>query len=199
MANDDAPQPSGNRWLNTPRASADEYDARYERRAAAGEDVHGEATFVMEFAPHSALDAGCGTGRVARELARRGVDAVGVDIDADMLATAQRRSPELAWHCADLASVDLERSFDVVLLAGNVMIFLAPGSEEQVVANMARHLAPGGVLVAGFQLQPGRLGVERYDRIATAAGLTLTERWSTWDRGAWDPHGEYALSVHRLR
>ena len=53
--------------------------------------------------------------------------------------------------------------------------------------------------MAGFQLQPGRLGVERYDRIATAAGLTLAERWSTWDRGAWDPHGEYALSVHRLR
>ena len=199
MANNDAPQPTGNRWLNTPRASADEYDARYERRALSGEDVHGEASFTMAFAPRSALDAGCGTGRVARELARRGVDAVGVDIDADMLATAQRRSPELAWHCADLASVDLERSFDVVLLAGNVMIFLAPGSEERVVANMARHLAPGGVLVAGFQLQPGRLGVERYDRIATAAGLTLTERWSTWDRGAWDPHGEYALSVHRLR
>ena len=199
MANKDTPQPTGNRWLNTPRASANEYDARYEQRAAAGEDVHGEATFVMRFAPRSALDAGCGTGRVARELARRGVDAVGVDIDTEMLATARRRSPELAWHCADLESVDLQRSFDVVLLAGNVMIFLAPGSEERVVANMARHLAPGGVLVAGFQLQPGRLGVERYDRIATAAGLTLTERWSTWDRGAWDPHGEYALSVHRLR
>lgn len=199
MANDDAPQPAPNRWLNTPRASADEYDARYERRAAAGEDVHGEASFVMRFAPRSALDAGCGTGRVARELARRGVDAVGVDIDADMLATARRRSPELTWHCADLASVDLQRSFDVVLLAGNVMIFLAPGSEERVVANMARHLAPGGVLVAGFQLQPGRLGIDRYDEIATAAGLTPTERWSTWDRGAWDPHGEYALSVHRVR
>ena len=199
MANDDAPQPAGNRWLNTPRASADEYDARYDQRAAAGENVHGETDFVMRFAPRSALDAGCGTGRVARELARRGVDAVGVDIDADMLATARRRSPELTWHCADLASVDLQRTFDVVVLAGNVMIFLAPGSEERVVANMARHLAPGGVLMAGFQLQPGRLGVERYDEIVTAAGLALSERWSTWDRGAWDPHGEYALSVHRLR
>ena len=74
-----------------------------------------------------------------------------------------------------------------------------PALLERVVANMARHLAPGGVLVAGFQLQPGRLGVERYDEIATAAGLALSERWATWDRGAWDPHGEYALSVHRLR
>lgn len=186
-----------NRWLNTPRISADDYDARYERRAAAGEDVHGEATFVMRFAPRSVLDAGCGTGRVARELARRGVDVCGVDIDADMLATARRKSPELAWHRADLATVDLGRSFDVILLAGNVMIFLAAGSEGEVVRNLTRHLAPGGLLIAGFELQPGRLSAERYDEIATSAGLTLSERWSTWDRDVWDPRGDYALSVHR--
>ena len=188
--------PAVNRWLDTPHGSADDYDARYEQRAAAGEDVHGEADFVMRFAPGSVLDAGCGTGRVARELARRGVDAVGVDIDADMLATAKRKSTDLVWHCADLASVDLGRTFDVIVLAGNVMIFLAPGSERQVVVNLARHLAPGGVLIAGFQLQPGRLGVERYDEIAAAAGLTLRERWSTWDRDAWNAHGDYVLSVH---
>jgi len=188
-----------NRWLNTPRASADEYDERYERRAAAGEDVHGEASFVMRFSPGSVLDAGCGTGRVARELARRGVDAVGVDIDADMLATARRKSPELAWHCGDLASVELGRTFDAILLAGNVMIFLAAGSESAVIANLVRHLVPGGVVIAGFQLQPGRLSAERYDKIAAAAGLTLSERWSTWDRGAWDPRGDYVLSVHASR
>ena len=196
MAQDDPNERAGNRWLSTPRASADEYDARYERRAAAGEDVHGEANFVMRFAPGSVLDAGCGTGRVARELARRGVDAVGVDIDADMLATARRKSPELAWRCADLSSVDLGRTFDVILLAGNVMIFLAPGSESQVIANLVRHLAPDGLVIAGFQIQPGRLSVERYDTMAAAAGLSLTERWSTWDRGAWDPRGDYVLSVH---
>ncbi len=189
-------EPAVNRWLDTPRGSADDYDARYEQRAAAGEDVHGEANFVIRFAPRSVLDAGCGTGRVARELARRGVAVVGVDIDAHMLATAKRKSPELAWHCADVASVDLGRTFDVIVLAGNVMIFLAPGSERQVVVNLARHLAPGGVLIAGFQLQPGRLGVEGYDAIAAAAGLTLRERWSTWDRDAWNAHGDYVLSVH---
>ena len=30
--------------------------------------------------------------------------------------------------------------FDAIVLAGNVMIFLAPGSEATVVANLARHL-----------------------------------------------------------
>jgi 2-polyprenyl-3-methyl-5-hydroxy-6-metoxy-1,4-benzoquinol methylase len=71
----------GNRWLKERSVSGDVYDATYERRAAAGEDVHGEANFVERFAPRSVLDAGCGTGRVGRELARRGLDVVGVDID----------------------------------------------------------------------------------------------------------------------
>jgi SAM-dependent methyltransferase len=185
-----------NRWLDTAHAPAEEYDARYEQRAAAGENVHGEADFVMRFRPGAVLDAGCGTGRVARELARRGVDVVGVDIDLDMLATARRKAPHLAWQCADLASVDLGRAFDVIVLAGNVMIFLTPGTEAQVVANLARQLAPGGVIVAAFQLQPGRLTVGGYDAIAAAAGLSLKERWSTWERGAWDAHGDYVLSVH---
>lgn len=113
-----------------------------------------------------------------------------------MLATARRKAPELAWHCADLASVDLGRSFDVILLAGNVMIFLAPGSEGEVMKNLVRHLSSGGRLIAGFQLQPGRLDVEQYDRLAAAAGLALAERWSTWERAAWEPVRVYVLSVH---
>lgn len=199
MRQDGTGETAANRWLRTPRASAEEYDDRYERRAAAGENVHGEADFVMRFTPGAVLDAGCGTGRVARELARRGADVVGVDIDDDMLATARRRSPDLEWICADLASVVLGRAFDVILLAGNVMIFLAPGSEATVIANMARQLLPGGLLIAGFQLQAGGVTVGRYDEIAAAAGLRLKERWSTWERGAWDAHGDYVLSVHAPR
>jgi SAM-dependent methyltransferase len=186
-----------NPWLRMRRASGEDYDAGYERRAAAGENVHGEADFVMGLAPASVLDAGCGTGRIARELARRGVATVGVDLDPDMLATARRKAPALEWHQADLATTELGRVFDVVLLAGNVMIFLTPGTEEAVLANLARHLAEGGALVAGFSLRPGRLTVEEYDRLAAAVGLKLVERWATWDRHPWSAGAEYQLSVHR--
>ncbi len=179
------------------RASGDEYDESYERRAAAGENVHGEADFVMRFSPATVLDAGCGTGRIARELARRGVDVVGVDLDDKMLSTARRKAPAIAWHCADLASIDLGRAFDVIVLAGNVMIFLTPGTESAVVANLARHLAPGGLFVAGFSLRPGQLTIKDYDRLVVAAGLSLGERWSTWDRDLWNPDGDYQVSVHR--
>lgn len=180
-------------------ASGDAYDATYDRRATAGENVHGEADFVERFAPASVLDAGCGTGRVGRELARRGLDVVGVDLDPEMLATAQRKSPAINWRLGELATVDLSRSFEAIVMAGNVMIFLAAGSEAAVVANMARHLQPGGLLIAGFQLMPGRLTLERYDEIAELAGLALSERWSTWDRDVWDEGASYAVSVHRRR
>ncbi len=57
------------------------YQAKFDGLAAQGVDVHGEASLVLSFAPASVLDAGCGTGRVAVELARHGVDVVGVDIE----------------------------------------------------------------------------------------------------------------------
>jgi SAM-dependent methyltransferase len=188
---------SANRWLQTRTTSGAEYDATYARRAAAGENVHGEADFVERFGPASALDAGCGTGRVGRELARRGLDVVGVDIDPEMLATAIHQAPEVDWRLGDLATVDLGRAFDAIVMAGNVMIFLTPGTEGTVLANLARHLQPGGWLVAGFQLSPGRLTLERYDELAAQAGLTLAERWATWDYETWQGGGEYAVSVHR--
>ena len=186
-----------NRWLQNENVSGDLYDATYERRAAAGENVHGEADFVDRFAPASVLDAGCGTGRVGRELARRGLDVVGVDLDPAMLATARRKAPLVDWRLGDLATVDLAGSFDAAVMAGNVMIFLAPGSERAVVANMARHLTPGGLLIAGFQIVPDQLTIEWYDELASLAGVALTERWSTWDRDTWDATHDYAVSVHR--
>jgi SAM-dependent methyltransferase len=188
---------ASNRWLRDRTVSGDTYDATYERRAAAGENVHGEADFVQRFAPTCVLDAGCGTGRVGRELARRGLEVVGVDIDPAMLDTARRKAPGVEWLLADLATVDLHRSFDAIVMAGNVMIFLTPGTEGVVVANMARHLQPDGLLIAGFQIMAARLSVQRYDEIAAQASLALVERWSTWDGNVWEEGNDYAVSVHR--
>jgi SAM-dependent methyltransferase len=184
------------RWLAEAQGRASTYDDRWRELAAKGENVHGEADFVEALQPRSVLDAGCGTGRVAVELARREIDVVGVDIDPSMLEQARAKAPGVPWVQADLVDVDLGRGFDAVVLAGNVMIFLAPGTEGAVVANMARHLSPGGALVAGFQLEEGRLSLEEYDRCAEAAGLALTERWATWGRQPF-AGGTYAVSVHR--
>jgi SAM-dependent methyltransferase len=172
------------------------YQARFDALAAEGQDVHGEAHFILELAPGSVLDAGCGTGRVAIELANHGVDVVGVDIDTSMLATARSRAPEVSWVEADMTSLDLGRVFDLVTMAGNVPLFTAAGTNPMLVAACARHLGASGSLVAGFQLERG-YSVADYDRDCEAAGLTLTERWSTWDRAPFVESSEYAVSVHR--
>ncbi|HTX63370.1 MAG TPA: class I SAM-dependent methyltransferase [Acidimicrobiales bacterium] len=185
------------RWTRTdaPRGAA--YDRGFEQLAASGVDVHGEASFVSSYAPASVLDAGCGTGRVAIELARRGMDVVGVDLDPAMLGAARRKAPTLTWVHADLSTLELGRSFDVVVMAGNVLLFVAPGSETAVVERLGAHLVPGGVLVAGFSLGSG-VALADYDAIAAAAGLVLESRFSTWERDAFVEGGDYAVSVHRV-
>jgi len=177
------------------RFDLDSYERRWERLAAAGVDPHGEAALVQTYGPRSVLDAGCGTGRVAVELARRGVDVVGVDSDPGMIDTARAKSPDLRWVLADLAELALPDRFDVVVLAGNVVPYVDADRRAAAVTACARHLAPGGVLIAGFALRPGWPGLADYDRWCADAGLTLADRWATWERKPY-AGGDYAVSAH---
>ena len=175
----------------------EEYQRRFDALAAAGRDVHGEAALVRSYHPRTVLDAGCGTGRVALELARHAIEVVGVDVDPSMLATAERAGPGTTWLREDLATLDLGRRFDVVVMAGNVLVFTTPGTEAQVVAACARHLEPPGVLLTGFQLDRG-YALDTFDDHCAAAGLVLVDRWSTWARDRFVTGGAYAVSAHRL-
>lgn len=197
------------RWAGLERgpAAARAYRQRFLDLAAAGQDLHGEARFVTELAPPPSrvLDAGCGFGRVASELTRLGHTVVGVDADEDLVALAQE-DRNTRFLVADLSTLDLrtEQEFHVVVMAGNVVPFLADGTLPRVLERLAAHLAPGGYLVAGFSL-PGSLpegaapvSPADYDRWARAAGLSYIARWSSWDREPFTPGSTYALSVHRL-
>ncbi len=177
-------------------AHGEDYQQRLEAWLEDAADPHGEVRFVERYAPRSVLDAGCGTGRVAIELASRGYEVVGVDASESMLATARRLRPSVAWVAADLATLALGRAFDVVVMAGNVPLYTAPGTTAALVAGCARHLAPGGHLVAGFQLDRG-YDLATYDAEAAAVGLPLAERYATWDLDPFEGDGAYAVSVHR--
>jgi SAM-dependent methyltransferase len=176
----------------------DRYERTYELRSAAGEDVHGEANFVTRFSPGSLLDAGCGTGRVGRELVRRGVDVVGVDVDAEMLDTARARCPSASWIEGDISAIQLRRTFDIVLMAGNVVNFVIPALRRQAVENLVRHLRPGGLLINGHSIRPDGCPPDVFVAWAEAAGLELVEHWSTWDQDAFVDGSEYSLTVHRF-
>lgn len=184
--------------MSPPAWDGGDYQDRFDALAAEGVDVHGEVRFLAAFSPASVLDAGCGTGRVAIELDRRGVESVGVDVDASMLATARSKAPHLRFEKADLADpdFDLGRTFALVVMAGNVPLFTPPRTETAVVAGCARHLANDGLLVSGFQLGRG-YELDAYDADCLAAGLVLAERWSTWDRDPIGADPAYAVSVHR--
>ncbi len=198
------------RWGElTGETSGEEYAARFAALAESGRDLHGEARFCAALVPPGAriLDAGCGTGRVMIRLAELGYDCVGVDLDASMLEVARRTAPRLSWLHADLAAFSPEAlgiatGFDLVVAAGNIFPLLAPGTEPEVAARLAAALRPGGLLVAGFGLDrahlpvPPNLTLAEYDAHCAAAGLTLADRFATWDA---DPYtgGGYAVSVHR--
>jgi SAM-dependent methyltransferase len=193
-----------NRWQESDRPRGADYDRRFEDLAAGGMDMHGEAALVSEYAPESVLDAGCGTGRVAIELSRRGYDVMGIDLDEAMLESARTKAPDITWLQGDLADPGLDlggrtetRAFDLIVMAGNMLIFVTPGTEGQVIQNAARWLRPGGRLLTGYSIRPGGFGPGRHDELAASAGLVLQDRWSTWDKAPFKPGDTYTVAVHR--
>jgi SAM-dependent methyltransferase len=197
------------RWSEIASASggAAAYQEHFDELEASGVDVHGEARLVASLVPvpGRVLDAGCGTGRVARELTRLGYVCEGVDADLAMVTVARQRDRATHYVHADLADLYLRtQAFDVVLLAGNVVPLLTPGTLDAVMDRVAAHTKAGGSVVAGFGLDadhlPGGVPVtslEDYDDACTAAGLTLLDRWATWDRQPWTPGAGYAVTHHR--
>lgn len=198
----EAPDPHrvSERWTHW-RESVDlhEYHRRWARKEAAGQSAHGEADLIESYRPSSVLDAGCGMGRVAIELNRRGFDVEGVDLDPDLLQFAVSDEPRVRWQLGDLATIRMGRRYGMVAMPGNVMIFCRPSDREPIVRNLADHLEPDGLLVAGFSLDsaPEALTLSEYDDCCAVAGLLPVDRFATWER---DPYtdGDYAVSVHRL-
>ena len=79
----------------------DEYDSRWSRLEADGEPIHGEADLIERFIGATdadlVVDAGCGMGRVAIELARRGHRVTAIDNDDEMLARGRAKGSAVTW------------------------------------------------------------------------------------------------------
>ena len=193
------------RWVtdNAPGHSQ-RYIARFRQLAAKGQDLAGEARLIDAMLARGSrvLDAGCGPGRVGAVLAERGHTVVGVDADPELIAAARADHPGSRWLVADLSELDLAAEgepelFDAAVLAGNVMPYVAPGTEPAVLARVAAHVRADGIVVIGFSVDRG-YPLAELDPHAEAAGLILESRFATWDLRPFTPGGDYAVSVFRL-
>ena len=192
------------RWFtDTDEGHSQAYVDQMRSLAAEGEDLAGEARLVDAMVkPQSRiLDAGCGPGRVGAALFARGHNVVGVDVDPELIAAAREDHPGPVWLMTDLASLDLAsmgepEPFDAIVVAGNVLAFVAPDTEVQVLKRLAAHLVPGGFVIAGFHTE--RYDIAEFDRHLAEAGFVLEHRFATWDLRPWQKDAEFAVSVLRF-
>jgi magnesium-protoporphyrin O-methyltransferase len=73
------------------------------------------------------LDAGCGTGAMAVELARRGAEVVAVDISPGLIAIARERAPAglaIHWETGDMLDPRLGR-FDHIVAMDSMIYYAA--------------------------------------------------------------------------
>jgi SAM-dependent methyltransferase len=115
------------------------------------------------------LDIATGPGYVAARAAERGADPVGLDFSETMLAYARSRSPSVEYVRGNATELPFpEGSFDAAIVA---FLLLHVGRPEEVVAEAARVVAPGGRAAFSVWDEPSRgrwLGVV-FDAF-TAAG-----------------------------
>ena len=114
------------------------------------------------------LDVACGTGSHLQHLSRQ-FEAEGLDASAEQLAIAQMKCPGVLFHRADLAEFDLGREFDVVTCLFSSIGYVKTAPRLRLaVANLARHVSSGGVLMVEPWLllgsfTPGNIGFRFVD------------------------------------
>lgn len=136
------------------------------------------------------LDVGCGVGRWSCRLAARGASVTGVDLSPTMIAQAGRRAAAqgVAAHCRflaqDLAALEVEGRFDLILGVTVLQHILEPVALRASVQRLVSRLAEDGTLIL-LEAAPERAVTscdsavfrarqrEEYRRLFTACGLRL--------------------------
>ena len=97
------------------------------------------------------LDAPCGEGRIARELAAKGHQLTGVDMAQDFLEMARSRAKQrdltIAFEKGDVRSLSFTDDFDGAVCWGNSFGYFDDAGNTAMLQSLARALKRGGRLV----------------------------------------------------
>ena len=178
-------------------------------------DWPGELGFYRELIGRSRserldmLEIACGTGRVTLQLARDGVNIIGLDLSAALLDIARSKSAGLAnvrWIQGDMRTFDLDQRFGLIIIPGHSFQFmLTPADQVQSLETIKRHLLPGGLLVLHLDHQDvtwlGELLTTKGDIFETGSEVTHPttgrkfRRSSAWN---YDPASQTATVTLRF-
>lgn len=178
------------------------YGETFALRVVEGADVAGEARLADTLVPRGAriLDIGSGMGRVSAALKARGHTVVATEPDPELRAQSQATYPDLEVLPHEALRLDPAEvgSFDLVLLVGNVMIFLGEDTEQAVLGRVRALLGPAGRALVGFNLTAAKPGSRTYPAAeftadVTASGLRIVHRFGSYELH--EPVDDYAVWV----
>jgi 2-polyprenyl-3-methyl-5-hydroxy-6-metoxy-1,4-benzoquinol methylase len=99
------------------------------------------------------LDIGCGTGRHALELAKRGYNVTGIDLSKSMIAKAKEKAQSsgvnVDFHIADARNLPFEDEFDLVIMIceGAFPLMETDEMNFEILKNAAKALKSNGKLI----------------------------------------------------
>lgn len=102
--------------------------------------------------PSLILDLACGTGKLTRELARRGYDMTGIDLSEDMLMVANENSAseglDILYLCQDMTEFELYGTVDAVYCCFDSLNYLTrPGELSKCFSLVHNYLFPDGIFI----------------------------------------------------
>ncbi|SEM18225.1 class I SAM-dependent methyltransferase [Streptacidiphilus jiangxiensis] len=147
------------------------------------------------------LDAGAGMGRVAAALVQREHDVVAIEPDGALVEQARETYPGLPIEERNILDLSPDDGpFDLVVCVGNVIVYLAEGTERTALAAMRDVLGERGRILVGFHLQdpPPHARVytaAEFEADVASVGLRVDLRAGSYElHPANDTYGVWILS-----
>lgn len=136
----------------------------------------------------SALDLGCGTGTLTRQLASFCDRVLGVDFAPAAVETARRTTDDarVSYAVADIREMREAGAYDLIVCS-EVLYYLQPPELEDVIGRLARALVPGGVLALVGRADDDYLGPALKKRFTVAERVEDSSRERPFALTLWTP------------